>query len=48
MLTQPYWDERLMYKDGEVPHVLAIGDSWFWYSVNNLLSPIFNVLGGSK
>ena len=48
MLTQPYWDERLMAEDGEVPHVLAIGDSWFWYPLNNLLIPIFKVLGGSK
>ena len=48
MLTQPYWDERLMAEDGEVPHVLAVGDSWFWYPVNNLLIPIFNELGGSK
>ena len=48
MLTHPYWDERLMYEDGEVPHVLAVGDSWFWYPLNNLLNPIFNLLGGSK
>ena len=48
MLTRPYWDERLMIEENQVPHVLAIGDSWFWYPKNNLLNPIFNVLGGSK
>jgi hypothetical protein len=48
MFTGPYWDERLMIEDHEVPHVLAIGDSWFWFPKNNLLNPIFNVLGGSK
>jgi len=37
-----------MVEDGEVPHVLAVGDSWFWYPLNNLLNPIFNVLGGRK
>lgn len=48
MFTAPYWDERLMIEDNEVPHVLAIGDSWFWYPVNNLLNPIFNVLEGER
>jgi len=48
MFARPYWDERLMLDDHEVPHVLAIGDSWFWYPKNNLLNPIFNVLRGSK
>ncbi len=48
MLSGPYWDERLMIQDHAVPHVLAIGDSWYWFPKNNLLNPIFNVLGGSK
>jgi hypothetical protein len=48
MFTRPYWDERLMIEDNEVPHVLAIGDSWFWYPVNNLLNPIFNVLDADR
>ncbi len=37
-----------MIEDNEVPHVLAIGDSWFWFPKNNLLNPIFNVLGARK
>lgn len=48
MPTAPYWDERLMEEDGEVPQILAIGDSWFWYPVNNLLNPIFNLFDGDK
>jgi hypothetical protein len=48
MHSQPYWDELLMDQHGEVPQVLAVGDSWFWYPVNNLLIPIYSVLGGSK
>lgn len=31
MLISPYWDDRLMLEDNEKPHILAIGDSWFWY-----------------
>ena len=31
MLTHPYWDEMLMQQDNNVPNILAIGDSWFWY-----------------
>lgn len=48
MANGPYWDERLMLEDNEVPHILAIGDSWFWYPVNNLLNPIFNLFNASK
>jgi hypothetical protein len=48
MVTGPYWDERLMIEDHQVPHVLAIGDSWFWFPKNNLLNPIFNALGGGR
>ena len=28
---------RLMQEDSEKPHLLAIGDSWFWYPLNNRL-----------
>src|SRR4029078_6085810 len=45
MLTGPYWDERLMIEENNAPDVLAIGDSWFWYPNNNLLIPLYNVLG---
>lgn len=48
MLTAPYWDERLMQEDHQKPHILAIGDSWFWYPLNNLLIPIFNSFSGRK
>lgn len=47
-MNYPYWDERLMIEDHRVPDVLAIGDSWFWFPKNNLLNPVFNVLGGSR
>jgi hypothetical protein len=41
MLISPYWDDRLMLEDNQDPHILAIGDSWFWFPKNNLLNPIF-------
>jgi hypothetical protein len=47
-LSGPFWDERLMIEQSYAPDVLAVGDSWFWYPVNNLLNPLFNVLGGSE
>ena len=43
-LSGPFWDERLMIDQHFAPDILAIGDSWFWYPVNNLLNPLFNVL----
>jgi hypothetical protein len=33
MLNSPYWDDRLMQEDNEKPHILAIGDSRFWYTL---------------
>lgn len=47
-LSGPFWDERLMLEQHQVPDVLAIGDSWFWYPLNNLLNPLFNVLGANQ
>jgi hypothetical protein len=44
----PYWDSQLMLDDNQKPHVLAIGDSWFWYPMNNLLNPIFNHFNSGK
>lgn len=29
-----------MQENGETPVILALGDSWFWYPVNNLLNPV--------
>lgn len=37
MFTSPYWDERLMVEDNEVPQVLAIGDSWFWFDDSGVI-----------
>jgi len=48
MADGPYWDEQRMQGAGEFPHVLAIGDSWFWYPFNNLLTPIWNYWGGNR
>jgi hypothetical protein len=48
MPTAPYWDAQLILEDGEKPHILAIGDSWFWYPFNNLLNPIFRHFNSGK
>ena len=48
MITGPFWDERLMIEEHEAPEILAIGDSWFWYPNNNLLIPLYNILGGGR
>lgn len=48
MPTHPYWDATLMREDGEKPQILAIGDSWFWYPINNLLNPISNHFHSGK
>lgn len=44
----PYWDEGRMMGDSEFPNILAIGDSWFWYPLNNLLIPMWNLWAGNK
>jgi hypothetical protein len=48
MMMGPYWDSQLMLEDNEKPHILAIGDSWFWYPLNNLLNPIFKHFNSGK
>ncbi|MGH8766441.1 MAG: SGNH/GDSL hydrolase family protein [Burkholderiales bacterium] len=48
MANGPYWDEGLMKGMGDFPEIVAIGDSWFWYPLNNLLIPIWNLWGGNK
>jgi hypothetical protein len=48
MIMGPYWDSQLMLEDNEKPHILAIGDSWFWFPKNNLLNPIFNHFNSGK
>ena len=40
-----YWDWNAMQRDGVMPSILAIGDSWFWYlfpggSLINRLGPL--------
>jgi hypothetical protein len=37
-----------MLEDGEKPRILAIGDSWFWYPLNNLLNPILRHFHSGK
>lgn len=46
MPNKPYWDETEMVNDGQGAEILALGDSWFWYPVNNLLNPISRWTGG--
>jgi hypothetical protein len=46
--TTPYWDAYSMDSNGHMPQVVAIGDSWFWYPTNNLITPIFNVWQGRR
>lgn len=41
MLISHYWDDRLMLEDNQKPHILAIGDSWFGYPLNNRLLFVF-------
>src|SRR5262245_4238135 len=48
VISGPYWDSQLMIEDGQKPHILAIGDSWFWFPKNNLLNPIFNHFNSGK
>ena len=47
-MLSPYWDAQLMLEDNQKPHILAIGDSWFWFPKNNLLNPIFNHFNSGK
>lgn len=46
MASGPYWNEDVMIANSEMPHILAVGDSWFWYPLNNLLNPVFNLWNG--
>lgn len=40
-----FWNERIKLIDsGEMVDVLAIGDSWFHYPVNNLITPLHEAL----
>jgi hypothetical protein len=47
-MAGPYWDEGFMSGEGAFPHLLALGDSWFWYPFNNLLIPIHGLWAGAK
>jgi hypothetical protein len=44
MINGPVWDERELSLNNEVPTILAIGDSWFWYPFNNLLNRLHRIL----
>lgn len=48
MANGPYWDEGVMLGSGDFPDIVAIGDSWFWYPLNNLLIPIYGLWAGNK
>ncbi len=48
MANGPYWDEGLMLGAGDFPDIVCIGDSWFWYPLNNLLIPIWGLWAGNK
>src|SRR5258706_15365511 len=40
-----FWNERIRLIDsGENVEVLAIGDSWFHYPFNNLITPLYSAL----
>ena len=43
MNNGPYIDAGMMQLDQATPDILALGDSWFWWHVNNLLIPIWNL-----
>ncbi|QKQ27811.1 hypothetical protein [Candidatus Reidiella endopervernicosa] len=44
MAEYPYWNEDELIASDDHPTLLAIGDSWCWYPINNLLNPINNLL----
>jgi hypothetical protein len=40
-----FWNERIkLIYSGEMVDVLAIGDSWFHYPFNNLMTPLYEAL----
>jgi len=44
-----YTDEgRMQYEGHPTPQVLGLGDSWFWYHVNNLLIPVSQLWAPEK
>ena len=45
MMGHIFWNERIKLIDsGELVQVLAIGDSWFHYPANNLITPLYGAL----
>ena len=46
MATTPYWDESTVVGNSDAPDILAVGDSWFSYVLNNLLNPVNNFWHG--
>lgn len=48
MINGPVWDEEVLEQESVFPTVLAIGDSWFWYPVNNLANPLYRILNRNK
>ena len=40
-----YWNDRSrLFDSGETIAVLALGDSWFHYPFNNLITPLYTAL----
>ena len=53
MARKPYHQSNIsdldeMSRNGEAPDILALGDSWFCYPMNNLLNSIFNLWHSGK
>lgn len=46
MINGPVWNEAVL--EGEFPTILAIGDSWFWYPINNLANPLYKILNRDR
>lgn len=46
MINGPVWDEKQL--DGVSPTILAVGDSWFWYPINNLANPLYKILNRGR
>jgi len=48
MINGPVWDESKLQEEGENPTVLAIGDSWFKYPMNNLANHLHKILNRNR
>jgi len=44
MADTPFWLDSDLEEANVDPNILAIGDSWFWYLFNNILTPLNNMI----